>query len=411
MPALDRVSVRSHMPGSVAIGTWPSPAGVVEDEVLVDLVGHHDHVVLDRQVGDHLQLVAGEHGAGRVVRGVEQDQLRRVGDRRAQLVEVGPEVGRPQGDRAATGAAHVEHRDVGVVVGLQHDHLVARVDEAEQRGGDGLGAAGGHHHLAVRVDGEAVVALLVARDRGPQRGDADARGVLVGTVLERRSAAAITDGGPSTSGNPWPRLIAPVRTASADISLNTVGGMWARRREGRVRHGRRTYETSPRRGPVGGAQDGLASRGPRDRGRWSRRRTASRAGHRLADRLGGSSARRRGLGLAGEADATSTRLAVDGHQAAEHVGPESGPPRSSLSASSRAGRSSRSSLHHLDNPSASRHADEVLARRVGHSRKARPAVSSFSLAAPPGHPRWAGAPDARAASGRVVTWRPGPTYT
>src|SRR5689334_4140220 len=43
------------------------------------------------------------------------------------------------------------------------------------------------------------------------------------------SAAAMTEAGPSTSGNPWPRLIAPVRTASADISLKTVGGMWARR--------------------------------------------------------------------------------------------------------------------------------------------------------------------------------------
>ena len=45
------------------------------------------------------------------------------------------------------------------------------------------------------------------------------------------SAAATTDAGPSTSGNPWPRLSAPVRTARADISLKTVGGMWARRRD------------------------------------------------------------------------------------------------------------------------------------------------------------------------------------
>ena len=39
------------------------------------------------------------------------------------------------------------------------------------------------------------------------------------------TAAAITDGGPSTSGKPWPRLIAPVRTASADISEKIVGGI------------------------------------------------------------------------------------------------------------------------------------------------------------------------------------------
>src|SRR4051812_20312851 len=35
-------------------------------------------------------------------------------------------------------------------------------------------------------------------------------------------AASATSGGPSVSGNPWPRLMAPVRTASADISANTV---------------------------------------------------------------------------------------------------------------------------------------------------------------------------------------------
>ena len=47
-----------------------------------------------------------------------------------------------------------------------------------------------------------------------------------------RSAAtafAITSGGPSTSGNPWPRFTDWVRTASADIAEKIVGGMpWRR---------------------------------------------------------------------------------------------------------------------------------------------------------------------------------------
>src|SRR5437588_4921749 len=37
-----------------------------------------------------------------------------------------------------------------------------------------------------------------------------------------RIAASITSGGPSESGNPWPRLIAAVRAAKAVISVNTV---------------------------------------------------------------------------------------------------------------------------------------------------------------------------------------------
>ena len=60
LPPLEITSVRSRMPGSVASGTC---SDVVEHEVLVDLVGDHDQVVLDRQVGDQLQLVdARAHG-------------------------------------------------------------------------------------------------------------------------------------------------------------------------------------------------------------------------------------------------------------------------------------------------------------------------------------------------------------
>ena len=36
------------------------------------------------------------------------------------------------------------------------------------------------------------------------------------------TAASITSGGPSSSGKPWPRLIEPVATASADISAKIV---------------------------------------------------------------------------------------------------------------------------------------------------------------------------------------------
>jgi len=49
------------------------------------------------------------------------------------------------------------------------------------------------------------------------------------------TAAAITSGGPSTSGNPWPRFTAPVFTASADIVEKIVGGMPWRRAAVRVR--------------------------------------------------------------------------------------------------------------------------------------------------------------------------------
>ena len=55
-----------------------------------------------------------------------------------------------------------------------------------------------------------------------------------------RTAAAMTSGGPSTSGKPWPRFTDPVRTASADIVEKIVGGMPSRRaavRAGAMRRG------------------------------------------------------------------------------------------------------------------------------------------------------------------------------
>ena len=158
--------------------------GAVEGQVLVDLVGDHDEVVLDRHVGHRLQLLPAEHRPGRVVRAVEQHEPGARRHRGPQRVDVEPEVGRPQRHRPAYAARHLDHRDVRVVVGLQHDHLVARVDQPEQRRCDPLGAAGGHHHLAVRVELEAVVALLVPRDRLPQLGSAGPRCVLVGAVLQ-----------------------------------------------------------------------------------------------------------------------------------------------------------------------------------------------------------------------------------
>ena len=62
--------------------------GTVEHEVLVHLVGEHQQIVLDREVGDELHLVAGEHAARGVVRRVEQDELGLRGDGGAQLVGV-----------------------------------------------------------------------------------------------------------------------------------------------------------------------------------------------------------------------------------------------------------------------------------------------------------------------------------
>ena len=135
-----------------------------------------------------------------------------------QLVEVEPEVGGAQRHRASYASGHLDHRDVGVVVGLEHDDLVARVDQPEQRRRDGLGAAGRHDDLAVGVELDARSAAA-----GGGRSPAAAAGrrcpgaYWLRPARSAATARAITSGGPSRSGNPGPRLTDPVRTASADI--------------------------------------------------------------------------------------------------------------------------------------------------------------------------------------------------
>ena len=62
-------------------------------EVLVDLVGDDEQVVVDGDVGDGSELLGVEHLARRVVRGVEEDEPGAVRDRGPQLGRVEPVVG------------------------------------------------------------------------------------------------------------------------------------------------------------------------------------------------------------------------------------------------------------------------------------------------------------------------------
>ena len=148
--------------------------------------------------------------------------------------------GRKPGGRSVTGtldaAGHGDVRGVGVVVGLERDHLVARLDQGQQGGGDGLGGPGGDQDLGVRVVVQAVEALLVLGDR---RGGARGRRGRAGTGCRgrggwRRRRPGRSRAGPSRSGKPWPRLIDPVATARADISAKIVVPRPARRRLSKV---------------------------------------------------------------------------------------------------------------------------------------------------------------------------------
>ena len=99
-------------------------------------------------------------------------------DRGERLLGDG-EMRRLQGDepRHAAGAAH--QRQIGVVHRLEQNHLVARFDQRHQRPGQSLGGAGGDHHLALRIEIEALPMLVMRRDRLAQDGQAEHGRILV----------------------------------------------------------------------------------------------------------------------------------------------------------------------------------------------------------------------------------------
>lgn len=167
----------------------------LEDEMFVDLVGDDEQVPFDGEFRDGRQFLASEDRAGRVVRGVEQDQAGAVGDGGAQFVEVQVvrAVAGAQGDRDACAARHADTGRVRVVVRLQGDHLVARLHQREQRGGDRLGGARRDEDLGVRVVRQTVEAPLVRGDGRTQFGYAGARRVLIAAPVAQRPDRGLPD--------------------------------------------------------------------------------------------------------------------------------------------------------------------------------------------------------------------------
>src|SRR6202044_4186090 len=82
---------------------------------------------------------------------------------------------------------------VGVVVRLERDHLVARLYQRDQRGGDRLGRAGRHQDLGVRVVGQVVEPPLVFGDGGAQFRYAGAWRILIAPPVQDRVGGRLRD--------------------------------------------------------------------------------------------------------------------------------------------------------------------------------------------------------------------------
>ena len=100
-------------------------------DVLVDLVGHRVGVVSAAQLGDRLEVPARQHAPRRVVRRADDDRAGALRERRPESVDVELCA---RGDRHEDRFRAAQDR-VGPVVlveRLEHDHLVARIDDGEQ---------------------------------------------------------------------------------------------------------------------------------------------------------------------------------------------------------------------------------------------------------------------------------------
>ena len=177
MPAEEMVSVRSAAPGSVATGMCRTPKVRCSYTSSVTMTASY----FGGQFDDALQHLAGEHRAGGVVRIVDQHHLGAVAERGLECGQVRHEIRGQERGGDVRGAGEPDDGAIGVVERLEGEHLIARTYQREQRGGDGLGGAGGDDDFGLRIRGQPVEPLLVDRDRLPQRQDALAGRILVGS--------------------------------------------------------------------------------------------------------------------------------------------------------------------------------------------------------------------------------------
>ena len=123
----------------------------VVDHLAVDFVGQNDRVVLLGKLGHRFEVAPGQDAAGRVRRGIQDDELGLVGDESRQLVDVESELLRlAQGRRDRLRADEVDHRFIDWEARVRIDDFVARLAERDDREVHDRLRAGSHDDLLRR---------------------------------------------------------------------------------------------------------------------------------------------------------------------------------------------------------------------------------------------------------------------
>src|SRR6185437_14020165 len=186
-PAGDAECLRQARDGNGAIGHSGQRCDAdvtvaVEEEVLVDLIGNDEDVVLDRDVGNDLKLSGAEDFSRWVGWGVDDDGASARVDAFAKHVEIELPVGRGERDDDRLHAEREESVDVIAVEGLKDDDFVAGIEECEASGVQSSRCAGGDQDLRVRIGGNAVMALQLCGNGSAQSCDAVEAGIYIVTA-------------------------------------------------------------------------------------------------------------------------------------------------------------------------------------------------------------------------------------
>ena len=169
----------------------------VEDHMLPDLVADRDGVELLTEPRQQFEVLARiDHGGG-IERIVEQHGLGLVVEGASQHLLGEPPMRRFEAQQARNAAGLADDRQIGIVDRLEHDDLVAGLDDGQDGAGQRFGAARRHHHLGHGIEGKTMPAPVMGRDRLPQFRNAHHRGVLVVAVHHRvrRRAADVLGAG------------------------------------------------------------------------------------------------------------------------------------------------------------------------------------------------------------------------
>ena len=126
------------------------------------------------------------------------------------------------GTNRGVGAGQDAVGPVVLVERLRQDHLVARIDQREQRDQHRLGAAAGDGDLGLGIDPQSQVPIGMLGDRLAQLVRPQVIAYWLMSSSMARQAASLISAGAGKSGIPCARFTAPCRRASIDMPRITL---------------------------------------------------------------------------------------------------------------------------------------------------------------------------------------------